>query len=115
MSAITTLPADFPQSPDQLAACADHKLTVEIAEAELRELHAQIVAAIEAAEAARDTIARLAGPSPSFLPAHLKTMMDIGAGYSRHCKATLEALFRLRNSPKPEPQSRQPEYCWKGQ
>lgn len=100
MSAITTTEPNLSGGcirHAELAACADHQLTVEIAEAELHELHAQIVAAIEAAEAARATIARLAGPSPSFLPAHLSTMMHMGAGYSRHCKATLEALFMVRN------------------
>jgi hypothetical protein len=74
------------------------QLTVEIAEANLRRLHAEVTAALEAANVPIETINDLAGPNPGPLPAQLKTMLNIGAGYFRTVNATIERLFRERNT-----------------
>lgn len=103
-------------SPEQLAATADNQLTVEVAEAALHELHAKLERIITDADSVRTLISVLAGPSPSFLPQHLMTMINMGTGYFRHDKAVLEALFRRRNAmanPPPVAAERT-DYAWKG-
>src|SRR6266511_2406987 len=72
-------------------------LTVEIAEKNMRRLHAEVCDALAAAEIPIETINELAGPNPGPLPAQLKTMLNMGAGYFRTVRATIEKLFRQRN------------------
>lgn len=73
-------------------------LTVEIAENNLRRLHAEVSAVLEAASIPIDTITELAGPNPAPLPAQLRTMLNMGTGYFRTVNATIERLFRERNT-----------------
>lgn len=74
------------------------ELAIEIAEANLRRLHTEVTAALEAANIPIETINELAGPNPGPLPAQLKAMLNMGAGYFRTVNATIERLFRARNT-----------------
>lgn len=84
----------------------------------MRRLHAEVSAALEAAKTPIETINELAGPNPGPLPAQLKTMLNMGAGYFRTVNATIERLFRERNAErlrqlshenKKQPSTREPQ------
>lgn len=84
--------------PLALTEPADAELVVELPEDQIREIHALSAAVIAAADQAIEHLQALAGPNPAPLPAHLATMMNMGAGYFRHVNATIERLFRARNA-----------------
>jgi len=73
-------------------------LACELTEASLHELYAKLECVIESAESTMSLIRELAGPSPSFLPQHLLTMLNMGTGYFRYDRDVLAALFRRRNA-----------------
>ncbi len=80
---------------DQVASGA---LTVQIAEKQLREIAKLIDAAVAAIELPIAQIRELCGPELHVVPAHLVTMLNMGAGYPRHCQAVLATLHRARNT-----------------
>ena len=77
-------------------------ITVEVSERELRRVHDEMDAAIEAAVKVVETLRELAGPNPGPVPQHLITLIQIGTGYSRTARDTLRRLFCARNAARRE-------------
>ena len=73
-------------------------LTTQLAREHIVALMERLDAHTREGEAISAEIVKLGGESPAPLPAHLKTMCDLGNGHHRHCRDTLRAAFRALNS-----------------
>ena len=94
MSALDVTEVPPVQALVTTALAQDGALTFQLSAQELRRLMREFRAVVTAADLAIESLLQLAGPEPGPLPQHLKTMMNMGAGYARHCETTLAALFK---------------------
>jgi ABC-type transporter Mla subunit MlaD len=82
-----------------IPAGMEEEMVVEVSERDLLKLVADLEAAVSATNAALATLDGIIGENPTPHPtaAHLRTVMNMGAGYYRHAETTLRRLFRARN------------------
>ena len=83
-----------------LAGCRDGTLVCGLTRAQLRDIERYLKAAVIYEEAAAIAVRNAAGPELHGLPAHLFTMISMGAGYLRHARDIIRAM---RAAPRRKP------------